>query len=241
MPEEAKTDQGMQGQQEQQGKEPSGQSANQASGSEAKVELSGAQYEAILDHIAALETKLMDTGTGKKEVATLDELIEEGQGGQPKAPPQGARGKPIEEMAPQEVLNMIAGMIHQNYIAPLETKVETLRIMQEIDKVAAKAGNEDFWDYAQEVKAIAIKNPTLSIQQAYRLAKTEGTRKPKAEGDTGLSKKSDLLFTLPKRPSIAGGEKPGASSTGMRGATPISRRDAAREAFDAVMGGKHKE
>lgn len=216
-------------------KESSGQQKVNEDGG--KVELTGQQYDALLDHVASLEARLMETGSGKKEVETLDDLIEEGQGARPqqgRTPVQ----KPLEEMNPQEVMQTLMGVIHQKLIVPLETKVETLRIMNEIDKVASKPGNEDFWEYAQTVKEIAIRNPSLSIERAYRLAKTENPREHKGKGEAGLSKKSDLLFTLPKRPSVTGGEKPGASGRGMSNQTPVTRKDAATAAFDEVMGGK---
>jgi hypothetical protein len=141
-------------------------------------------------------------------------------------------------MTPQQVIGLLYQNIQQQLIQPLETKVETLRIMSEIDKVANKQGNEDFWDYAGLVKEIAIRNPTLSIQQAYNLAKTEGKRGPTGPGETGLKKKSDSLFTLPPRPNIPAGEKPGASGSQMRPTAPLSRRDAASEAFDRATSGK---
>lgn len=202
---------------------------------EPKVELTGEQYNAILDHIAALESKLLATPQGRGEVKRLDDLIDEAQERpQPPAPPVGQKLN-FEDMAPEQVINHLMGAIHQNLIKPLEVKVETLRIINEIDKVASKQGNEDFWDYADEVKNLAIKNPTLTIAQAYQLAKSDGKRKPAGPGEPGLIKKSDKLFSLPPRPNIAGGEKPGASGAQVRSTTPISRRDAASEAFDNAM------
>jgi hypothetical protein len=208
------------------------------------VVLSPEQYNAVLDHIADLEAKLMSGGS-RSEVQTLDTLVNEAQQqARPQQQRQQQQQQPIpqqadlENMTPQQVLSLLYNQIQTNLIQPLDTKIETLRIMSEIDKVAGKAGNEDFWEYAAQVKEIAIRNPTLSIQQAYRLAKTEEKRELKGPGDSGLQKKSDVLFTLPKRPNIPTGEKPGSSGAALRSATQPTRRDAASEAFDKVVSGK---
>lgn len=201
---------------------------------EQEVKLTGEQYNAILDHIATLETKLMERPGGEKQVQSLDDLISEAEG-RSKAPPPVDDTK-LEDMSPQQVVGMLYQAIRQELIQPLETKLETMRIMNEIDKVANTPGNEDFWEYADTVKAIAIKNPTLSIKQAYNLAKTDSPRKPGAPGDAGLLKKNDVLFTLPPRPKAgAGGERPQAPGSSMRPSGEISRRDAASAAFDSVV------
>lgn len=224
-----------QGQQELNG--PQGEQAS-VGASEQGVTLTAEQYNAVLDHIASLESKILSQPQGKSEVRDLDSLIQEAEGPGRKGAQQVNQNVSLEDMTPQQVMDHLFASIHQQFIQPLETKVETLRIMNEIDKVASKPGNEDFWDYAQDVKAIAIRNPTLSIQQAYRLAKTEG-RRESGPSESGLQKKSDVLFTLPKRPAnIAGGEKPGASGSTLRGNAAPSRRDAASEAFDKIVGGK---
>ncbi len=211
-------------------------------GNQDGVFLSSEQYAALLDHVSSLEAKIInDSGPqGKKDIQNLDDLIDAGttgadRGGKP-------NGQKLEEMSPEQVVDHIAMAIHQKFIAPLEAKVETLRLMNEIDKVANAKGNEDFWEYAGRVKEIAIQNPTLSIRQAYHLAKQEGTRRPAPSGEQGLNKKSDVLYTLPPRPNgktnIAGGERGGASQSTLRENKELSRRDAASEAFDAAVKGK---
>jgi len=206
------------------------------------VVLSKEQYEAVLDHIATLESKVINaTPQGQQNVQTLDSLINEGDGApRGEAAPAGAK---LEDMSPEQVMNHIFHTIHKQYVEPLEIKFETLRLMNEIDKVAAKPENADFWDYAGLVKEIAMKNPGLSIQRAYNLAKAEGKGKSGTQGDPGLVKKSDLLFTLPKRPGGSvqggGGEKPTGVAHGItRSSGELTRRDAASEAFDKATKGK---
>lgn len=203
------------------------------------VTLTNEQYATLLDHVASLEAKLMETPKGRGEVQTLDNLIDEADRGRP-APVTPPAGTKLEEMTPDQVIGMIYQTIKKEMVEPLEVKVETLRLMNEIDRVASKKGNEDFWEYAGAVKEIALKNPTLSIQRAYQLAKAEGKRGPNPQGEPGLNKKSDVLFTLPKRPSAGvqggGGEKPsGASRSTTQGSNDLSRRDAASDAFDKAM------
>lgn len=208
---------------------------------EESVTLSKEQYEAVLDHIATLESKVLNaTPQGKRDIQTLDSLVNEGDG----APRGGApaEGVKLEDMSPDQVMNHIFQTIHKQFVEPLEIKVETLRLMNEIDKVANKPGNEDFWDYADQVKEIALRHPGLSIQRAYNLAKSEGKRGPSTPGEPGILKKNDLLFTLPKRPGSVqggGGEKPGGVPRGTtRSSDELSRRDAASEAFDRITKGK---
>lgn len=202
------------------------------------VTLTNEQYATLLDHVASLESRLMESPKGRSEVQTLDNLIDEADQGRPapsQAPPQGVK---LEDMTPDQVIGMIYHTIKKEMVEPLEVKVETLRLMNEIDKVANKKGNEDFWEYANAVKEIALKNPTLTIQRAYQLAKAEGKRGPNPQGDQGLTRKSDVLFTLPKRPVVPGstGERPSGPPRGMtQGSSDISRRDAASEAFDKAM------
>lgn len=206
------------------------------------VVLSSEQYAALLDHISTLETKVINaTPQGAKDIQTLDSLVNEGDGA-PKgeAPPAGVK---MEDMTPDQIMGYIFQTIHKQYVEPLEIKVETLRLMNEIDKVASKPENADFWEYADQVKQLAMRHPGLSIDRAYKLAKAEGKRGPSTSGDQGLIKKSDLLFTLPKRPDLpvrgGGGEKPtGVGRDMTRGSGELTRRDAASEAFDKATKGK---
>jgi hypothetical protein len=204
--------------------------------------MSSEQYAALLDHVANLESVVINsTPQGRSDVQTLDSLVNEGDGAPRGSAP--AEGVKLEDMSPDQVMNHIFQTIHKQFVEPLEIKVETLRLMNEIDKVANKSGNEDFWEYAGAVKEIAMKNPGLSIQRAYNLAKSEGKRGSNPQGDTGLVKKSDLLFTLPKRPNVpvqgGGGEKPTGVPRGTtRGSGELTRRDAASEAFDKITKGK---
>lgn len=205
------------------------------------VTLSNEQYAALLDHVSSLESELINRSkSGSKDVQTLDNLINDAESTQTRTAPPLAKGKSLEEMTPEEVVGAIFQAVEEKYIKPLEVKVETLKLITEIDKVASKPGNEDFWEYADAVKDIAMKNPGLSIQRAYHLAKQEGSRKPSAQGDKGLNKKSELLYTLPVRPNITGGEKPGAVRTRTVSADGLSRRDAASAAFDAAVKGTGK-
>jgi hypothetical protein len=205
------------------------------------VTLTAEQYSALLDHVATLEAKAMQSSGGSQDVRTLDNLIDEA--GNPQALVQPPPNQlPLAEMTPDQVVAHIIQAVHKQYVEPLEVKVETLKLMNEIDKVASKPGNEDFWEYAPAVKAIALQNPTLTIARAYQLAKAEGKRQPSATGDPGLQKTSEVLFTLPQRPRVAGGggEKPTGSRTGITPTGELSRRDAASAAFDAAVKGTGK-
>lgn len=208
------------------------------------VTLSNEEYAALLDHVANLESKVINgTPQGRQDVRTLDSLIDEAgdptyQGRVPAAPAAGVK---LEDMSPDQIIGHIFNTIKKEMVEPLEIKLETLRLMNEIDKVASKPENKDFWEYADQVKEIALNNPKLSINRCYQLAKAEGKRGSGTPGDTGLVKKDSLLYTLPPRPKVqgGGGEKPTGVPRGVTtGSGELSRRDAASAAFDQATKGK---
>jgi len=209
----------------------------EAKGEEKVVTLSEAQYAALLDRVAELE----DTSTGKekKEIYDIDELAEEGKRREVR-PAEEGKEVDWESLSNKELVDRVVGAVN---VAGMElvTKVETLKVLREIDKGEAK--HEDFWKYEKDIRRIATNNPTLSIEEAYQLAKVgkEGDKKvEKKEGEKeeevgAKTTRTEKLLNLPPR-----GEKPGVVSSSTKGSQIKTLREAADRAWDEAVG-KGKE
>jgi hypothetical protein len=116
------------------------------------------------------------------------------------------------------------------------TEVQTLKVLREIDKCETKY--DDFWNYEKEVYKIASSNPTLTIEQAYKLAKgdKEETKKGEDKKEEGRRTTTERLFNLPPRPIP--GEKPSGAAASTRQGGIMSLKDAAQAAWEEVTKGK---
>lgn len=217
---------------EQKGNEGEGQQGEQ-------VQLTTEQYQAMLDHMAKLE----DAVTKSSKIHSIDELAEEGKGKKVEQQGPDLNEVDFDKLSPQQTMDLMMQALNANLIQPLEMKMETMRVGMEIERCANK--NEDFWQYADEVKKMAIENPTLSIDKAYKLAKAENPSKASSKGDEGKGlNKSGLLFTLPKVPQSRQplGEKPNAMGVISKEKTPETRRGAAEQAWEEIVEkGKKKD
>jgi len=210
------------------------------------VQIPADQYKALLDRMAFLEGAVEEKSKKEeKKTYTVDELAAEGKRREKKESLPSA-----EDMQdPQKFGAYIYQAVMDNLIAPLDTKIETLRAMQELDLVSRR--HDDFWLYGEEIKQMAIKNPSMSIETCYKVAKSEDPERGKKgkkgeeddEEDVGekLSKKDAKLYTLPKVPKVALGDKPTGSKTFVAEKAPKSRREAAERAFDELEKKQAKE
>ena len=200
--------------------------------SEEVVTLSPEQYAALLDRIDEAETK------SKTKVLSLDELAEEVKS-KPREERRGAEppkpAKDLNEMTNQELVDYIFQVADASItpaLQDLSTKIETVKVLNEIDKLTSKEEFKDFWDYKEEIYKRASENPQLSLEDAYYLA----TGKAKPKKGTTTDKKATLL-TLPPRPVL--GERPGhtkAVTTDKE--TGKTVRSAAIKAWKETMGDK---
>lgn len=174
------------------------------------VTLSESQYTALLDRVAELEDVSLSK---KKDIYDIDELAEEGKsrGVTP------TKGEEIdwEVLSNKELVDKIVEAVNQGGLQ-LQTQIETQKVLREIDKAEAK--HNDFWTHEKDVRRIASNNPTLSIEEAYQLAKAgkEGEKGEKKEGEKekevgAKTTRTEKLLNLP--PRIPGGEKPGVVSS----------------------------
>jgi len=211
-----------------------------------KVELTAEQYSAILDRMEE-QDKMIErlTSSSKKEksssVQDIDELAREGR--------EKKKGEQVEidwdSMGNRELVGAVFQLMDEHVVKPLNVELQTIKVMNEIDKVAAK--HEDFYDLQDRVKEIAIENPTLSIEKAYKMAKLE------AEEETGAQRKSKdrdeagneidessakrgkgVHLLIPSRPTL--GERPGLSGGSTRQGPAKTTREAAERAWDTVVG-----
>ena len=199
-----------------------------------KVVLSKDQYTGLLERLDELETAASSQASRRK-AEDIDALAQEGvTKSTPQEPQQQGPVKPLDEMSNSELVNLIMNEVGTGG-RELMTKVQTLEVLREIDKCEIKY--PDFWDHEQEVHKLAVANPTLSIEQCYKLAKeAKGPvekKDPKGEPQERLKTRTEKLLNLPslgERPSIA----PGATKVG--GITSL--KDAAEAAWAEVIAGK---
>jgi len=200
------------------------------------VTLTEEQYGALLDKVAELETIALQP---KKETYTIDELTREVET-EKEAKVVEVSPEDVDQMGNVQLANYIVDRVvdaGQQQIKTLDVKIESLKVLREIDK--AEGAHEDFWEHQEAVHRIASANPTLSIEQAYNLAKLEkegkGEGKELSPGDRGT-----VLHTLPPRTGIPSGEKPGVVSGATTKTETTTMKEATERAWDEVAEGKEK-
>ena len=114
--------------------------------------------------------------------------------------------------------------------------------MNEIDKAASK--HDDFYDYQDRIREIAIENPTLPIEKAYKMAKLEAAEENEERAGSHKGEQKDkkasttrgkgVHLLLPPRPIL--GERPGTAGAATRQGPAKTLRQAAERAWDDVIG-----
>ena len=206
----------------------------------AKVELEAETYGALLDRLAELEQEAaLKPLRRSNETYDVDELAEQGRRRSsqedvttPRTPTEVPN---LDEMTNTQLAQFIVGVINEQggtKIKSLETTVNKLMVMREIDKVESKY--DDFWSYEDKIKDLAINTPGLSIEQAYKLAKAElGPRNDQAEGDRQRTRTEKLLKLPPRILSERPGQAASSSTNVHRGE---SLKTAAERAWEDVIG-----
>lgn len=203
------------------------------------VSLTKEQYDALLERVSELEGSKEEEG--KKDTYTLDELAEEGK----KTKRTGRRvDQQIEDldwdnMSNKEIFGKLVDAVNAAG-RELQTEIETLKVMREIDKAEVKY--KDFWKFEKDVRRIAMENPSLSIEKAYKLAKVEKGESEETEKeekgekeDKVMKTKTEKLLNLPPRGAPIG-EKPGVASTSTKASEIKTLREATSRAWDEVVG-----
>ncbi len=204
---------------------------------EENITLSQAQYDALLgrlDELEDLEEEQKKGQGGKKSPENVDELIEEARKGVSEV---GQKLTPeiIDQMKPTQLLRLVH-QLNQEALLPVLSKIEELRLQREIDSITSSKEGEDFDLYKQEIYEIASKNPTLTLKQAFKLAKSENPEKAtksKEKTEEREGERKELLRTLPRR-RFPSGERSGVSVSASKVSEPETRMDAAQMALDEM-------
>jgi hypothetical protein len=189
------------------------------------VKLSPAQYNALLDKLDELED-LKNRAAQSRSRSPVDQLADEGRQRQPIAPTQDE----LEQLRPQDLVNYILGVVNKEVSQPMMVKIEEIRVKDEIRELMRDEKNKDFWDYKESIYQIAVRNPNLSIEEAYKLAKSQ--KGPAVAVDSSDGK--DTLRSLPSRRSVPVGERPGLSGSSISKTEPETRKEAAQMAWDKM-------
>lgn len=208
-----------------------------------KVELAPETYNALLERLEELEEAASSTGTPQAtERSTLDELADEGRTTRTADPREP--GKNLDDMSNTEQTQYIVDEINRqagDKLNKVEVAVETLRVLREIDKTEAK--HDDFWQYENEVKELTMANPSMSIEDAYLLAKQKNPKSKDDKGEEGANKttRTERMLNLPSR--AAHGEKPGVAVSTTVDSNPSGKtlRSAAEKAWEESVGKEKPE
>lgn len=201
-----------------------------------KVELDQETYNALLDRLTELEAIAAKPTRRGEEITDLDTLVAEGKGDREKAK-EKLEEVDVDQMSNKELVEFVVGLVNDQGVPRLqkmEVAVETLRVLREIDK--AEKDHDDFWEHEAEIRRISIANPTLSIEEAYDLAKA---RKGKAktsskEGEKEVTTQTERLLKLPAR-KLVPGERPGvAVGSTKASAQKFTLKEAANKAWDEI-------
>ena len=202
------------------------------------VTLSLEQYTALLDRVAELEDASLQ-GSKVKESYSLEELADEGRSKKTKSERSG-KEVTLEEadwdnLSGKELVQLVVEAVNQAGVG-LKADIEALKVLREIDKCEVKYS--DFWKYEEDIRKVAIENPSLSIEKAYHLAKLEkegekGEKKKGEREETVEVTRTEKLLNLPPR---FGGEKPGVVPSSTKSSEVKTLRESALKAWDEAVG-----
>lgn len=195
------------------------------------VSLSETQYNKLMDRVAELE----DAASKTPRKDELDELAEEGRSRQGRGEDE-RKGEEIdfENMSNSQLAQTIIDKVNEAG-RPLIVDIETLKVLREIDR--CERDHEDFHEYEKDIRAIAMQKPSLSIEDAYVLAKVAKSKKASDKTEKRETV-TERLIGLPKR-SFPAGERSGVAVSTTRGVDGVkTMKDAATKAWDKVMGSK---
>jgi len=193
------------------------------------ITLSVEQYNALMDRLDELEDAELGTAVKRESAGDdVDALAQEGL----RRARTTEKEVDLDKLPPQEQFNLVIETIGERYIQPLLIKMQEMTIRQEIKDLEASEEGKDFKSFEKEVYLIGRKNPTLSVREAFLLAKEKAGGKG-AKDESDPLKRKELLRTLPAR-RFPMGEKPGQSSSISKEDRGSTRVDAATAALEAM-------
>lgn len=175
---------------------------------EGKVVLTTKDYGELMSKLAKLEARM------EERTQQPEEQEEEQE--------EPISADKFKSLTPEKFYEIILSDVEKKVSKPVMLALATIQARIEINEAAAKY--PDFWDHEADVKKIASANPTMSISDAYLLAKS---KKPP-------SSKEKEPKTEPKtEPKPPLGEKPGLNKDALKG-QPKTVREAAKMALDSL-------
>ena len=166
------------------------------------------------------------------------------------------QSQPTGDMSQTELLQYVSQEVNDKVAGPLMQEIQTLKLRNQV--LAARGSHDDFGAYEPAIKEFAIRNPQLSIEQAYQLVKNEvgpiaGPEKKPDETKPGEEKpgeapekKEDDVKTLEEMNSAKetvqdlgspalDAEKPGISGGAVSPGGDMSLKNAAQAAADEIF------
>lgn len=131
-------------------------------------------------------------------------------------------------------------------LKPLVDRIEGLASESESDKwrreiATARSNYKDFTEWGEEIKAVLTKNPDISVDDAYHLAKARNPEKVKEISEKfETAEKEEEDKKNPK--SLFGGLTPTSRVGGSSEETPpLNQKEASEKAWEDAMAGLPKE
>jgi hypothetical protein len=154
---------------------------------------------------------------------------------------QGITMPNFDDMTNKQMVDWIVtnlGQVVSRTAQPLVNEITQLKVLQEMDKCERK--HDDYSLYEEDIMKIAVKKPSLSIEEAYKLAKAEDPTRGEGVKETGEKTsrtKTERLLNLPSRGSL--GDKSKMPSNLVQENKVYSLEEAAKAAFAKIQtGGK---
>jgi hypothetical protein len=210
-----------------------------------KIELDEETYAALLDKIDELEGKVTPKGKQQKQSDDEDEdevdrLAREGR------QQQGRQQElNLDDMSPSQLVKVIQDQVRQEIAGPIFVAVNELKYTMEIDKLTRPKemggeGIKDLMDYKDDIMALMLENPKMTMKRAYTLAKVENPEKSKQDTQASDGRDRDArLRHLPPHPKRAFGERPGQAEASTTEGEPKDLKGAVTKAFDEVFKGQN--
>lgn len=137
--------------------------------------------------------------------------------------------EPQHQLTPEDVDRMsnrqLLQLVQEQTIQPLLSELMTMKVREEIRE--CKAEFNDFNDYKKEVHALASANTSLSLRDAYLLAKAN--KKPATPAPQSVTPSPSAT-----PPAPTPGHKPGPAPTNVQASSQMSVRQAAEKALEQL-------
>jgi len=191
--------------------------------------------ETVVKKVDELATK-----SEKEPAVGMEELLD--QLDKTKAEEGKQEEKPFnpETASMTETVNYIFQTIYDKYVQPLIQRTETLRVKMEVAEARQKY--PDFDEYREQVYQIGSAQPTLTVEQAYLLAKGQAAKAATQTQKEESTKKEESGGETTPKPGVSPvAEKGGPQRAAAKEGQVLTLKEAATKAFEEVMEGSPEE